>query len=935
MFQLAQKVPTFQPTPDPRSLMAPTLDVVSHVQLFPWSGIKHPSAPSDQLNPLKCLRVADCARIGTVITGLMRNSENEANGWHIFAVSARGERRVAAACARARELQVGARRQKLALLDFASTQCQLAALCILLLRWALVARSYRLSSRLKEWGHVAASRHAARQEAQLLHICLAAFAAEVSEARRGRIYTDMTCQIHAAVANCDQFFQRLVLKRCQAGRVVSRLHGAAQLRHLRSAFAAWSCVPYRRRRLRESMAKLSTHLEAAAAAELMAVALAGWSWKAKEEKAVRRGVRSLARGAKVILRLRRQLLLLEAFRGWQHARCYEEVFQMLTASQADLANAAEAVALAEAAAAAASRSQQVTVRVLPTPLPQTASLVEVRREIERRLRVGGVSLFSADGRPLAGAGSLENAGVTDGATLSATIDPARIIGHRETPAFALLRVDGSVVTWGSPDYGGDSSAVQPQLVQVSQIRSSHGAFAAICGDGRVVTWGASHLGGQSSSVQHLLQGVRQLEASHGAFAAILDNGGVVTWGDSDVGGDSSHVQDQLFEVTTIAATFGAFAALRMDGRVVTWGDPFYSSDSSMVQDKLVNVCQIKASGRSFAAVLGDGSVVAWDRRKLQSCGGDCRDVEDLLKGVRFIAATDQAFAALRCDARVVTWGNKRYGAEGRLFEYRLQDVLHILGSDRAFAALLKNGRVLAWGDPKYGGDTRFVRDELQDCSRHDGCSICASDVVQIASSSAAFAAVRGDGTVVTWGDPEAGGDSLPVQAKLRQVQHVTGSFQAFAAMLVDGQVVTWGSAESGGDCGDLQLFAHGQNHDASTSDQPLDAGSEYAEGGPIGASRPVVQVGNFLCAFGLPAEGHRAALWAAGRPARISPAVTPTVSPAIGECAASVRIQRDGRYGPSKRLHLRGPLLRRGHRIRPVLSFDERGLACLTVHCRG
>ena len=32
-------------------------------------------------------------------------------------------------------------------------------------------------------------------------------------------------------------------------------------------------------------------------------------------------------------------------------------------------------------------------------------------------------------------------------------------------------------------------------------------------------------------------------------------------------------------------------------------------------------------------------------------------------------------------------------------------------------------------------------------------------------------------------------------------------------MLVDGQVVTWGSAESGGDCGDLQLSAHGQNHD--------------------------------------------------------------------------------------------------------------------------
>ncbi|OLQ10167.1 hypothetical protein AK812_SmicGene6104 [Symbiodinium microadriaticum] len=187
-------------------------------------------------------------------------------------------------------------------------------------------------------------------------------------------------------------------------------------------------------------------------------------------------------------------------------------------------------------------------RSIALEFASTASLVEVRREIERRLHAGSVSLFAADGRHLAGAGSLENAGVTDGScTLTATIHPARIIGHRETPAFALLQADGSVVTWGSRDYGGDSSAVQQQLTQVSQIRSSHGAFAAICGKGRVVTWGASHLGGQSSSVQHLLQGVRHLEASHGAFAAILDNGGVVTWGDSDVGGDSSHVQDQLFE----------------------------------------------------------------------------------------------------------------------------------------------------------------------------------------------------------------------------------------------------------------------------------------------------------------------------------------------------------------------------------------------------
>ena len=32
------------------------------------------------------------------------------------------------------------------------------------------------------------------------------------------------------------------------------------------------------------------------------------------------------------------------------------------------------------------------------------------------------------------------------------------------------------MTWGHPDYGGDSSAVQDQLVNVRQIQASSGAF---------------------------------------------------------------------------------------------------------------------------------------------------------------------------------------------------------------------------------------------------------------------------------------------------------------------------------------------------------------------------------------------------------------------------------------------------------------------------
>ena len=67
--------------------------------------------------------------------------------------------------------------------------------------------------------------------------------------------------------------------------------------------------------------------------------------------------------------------------------------------------------------------------------------------------------------------------------------------------------DGSVVTWGDEDYGGDSSAVQEQLQDVQQIQASYRAFAAIRGDGSVVTWGASGHGGDSSAVQDQLRNV--------------------------------------------------------------------------------------------------------------------------------------------------------------------------------------------------------------------------------------------------------------------------------------------------------------------------------------------------------------------------------------------------------------------------------------------
>ena len=76
----------------------------------------------------------------------------------------------------------------------------------------------------------------------------------------------------------------------------------------------------------------------------------------------------------------------------------------------------------------------------------------------------------------------------------------------------LLRV---MVVWspgGTAIFGGNSSSVASSLSSgVTEIFSTDRAFAAIKSDGRVVTWGQSNYGGDSSSVaSSLSSGVTEI-----------------------------------------------------------------------------------------------------------------------------------------------------------------------------------------------------------------------------------------------------------------------------------------------------------------------------------------------------------------------------------------------------------------------------------------
>ena len=253
---------------------------------------------------------------------------------------------------------------------------------------------------------------------------------------------------------------------------------------------------------------------------------------------------------------------------------------------------------------------------------------------------------------------------------------------RNDYAFAALKADGSVVTWGSSTTGGNSSAVAAQLASgVQAIYSTSQAVAALKANGSVVTWGSSSFGGNSSAVAaQLTGGVQAIYSNQNAFAALKADGSVVTWGDSSYGGNSSTVAAQLTGgVRAIDSSSRAFAALKADGSVVNWGNSSYGGDSSAVAAQLTGGVQaIYSAGSAFAALKADGSVVTWGN---STFGGNSSAVAaQLTGGVETIYSKGNAFAALKADGSVVTWGNSSYGGNSSAVAAQLSSGVQSLAS---------------------------------------------------------------------------------------------------------------------------------------------------------------------------------------------------------------------------------------------------------------
>ncbi|POZ60852.1 RCC1 domain-containing protein [Chromobacterium alticapitis] len=378
-------------------------------------------------------------------------------------------------------------------------------------------------------------------------------------------------------------------------------------------------------------------------------------------------------------------------------------------------------------------------------------------------------------------------------------------------AFAVIQGDGTLAVWGDKLLGGDLSQLkaEQQPKNVVQVVGNERALAALQADGKVVSWGSvwaksPFVSAQGATSNRFMAAagafgkVVKLWPTLRSFVALNEDGSVATWGVTQktfggLGGwktaaqsfPSADALSQLRDIRDVSYNLAAVAALKKDGTVVAWGDPESGGDTTPVAAKLKDVVKLYATDYQFAALKKDGSVVSW---------GTNWETEDFFNGQEAapqnalnLIGNGSVLAVLGKDGAVSTIGSGQFdkGANLTLLEASLSNVAQVFASKAAFAALKKDGSVVTWGD-KQRNDPSAAQAQL-------------NNVVNIASTELAFAALKKDGSVVSWGDETRGGDSSAVQAQLNNVVALYANDYAFAALKKDGSVVTWGAPMHGGD----------------------------------------------------------------------------------------------------------------------------------------
>jgi len=317
----------------------------------------------------------------------------------------------------------------------------------------------------------------------------------------------------------------------------------------------------------------------------------------------------------------------------------------------------------------------------------------------------------------------------------------------------------------------------PEMKDVQSVSMNDAAFAALKQDGTVVTWGSAYHGGESQYLAAKLKDIKAIYAGPSAFTAVTQNGELISWGSVNDGQESQKQLARLSEFTSaikVVNTAFGFAALMADGRVYGWGEGFLPESRVLFPLALANspansqekVIDIIANDGAYAALKANGDVVVWGHIRH---GGNTAALQKKLQHVRALYATEMGFVALRGDGTAIGWqGVEDLSAEPMVQE--ITDVIQIVTLNQGYAALRADGTVVEdSAGPKAG----------------------VSEVVELIPSVLGFTAKHTDGSLSVW---QSGGLSWKVNNQdidLTDVIEIRGNISNMIALTPEGKVLSW------------------------------------------------------------------------------------------------------------------------------------------------
>jgi alpha-tubulin suppressor-like RCC1 family protein len=373
-----------------------------------------------------------------------------------------------------------------------------------------------------------------------------------------------------------------------------------------------------------------------------------------------------------------------------------------------------------------------------------------------------------------------------------------------------LRADGTVIGWGQNNY--NQATIPANLSNVVAIAAGETHSLALRANGGVVAWGYS--GNGQTSIPFGLTNVVAIDAGAQHSIALCADGTLSAWGNNSQG--QTTVPASASNVIAIAAGNFYNLALRSNGTVVAWGQASYSQ--TIVPAGLSNVVAIAAGSHDSLALRADGTVRGWGYNlgngtaalgggsnivaiaggndfSLLLGGSGSPFVLDGLPDRRAFTPGTFYFNATASGQRPLhyQWTHNGFelpGATNGLLSlssplptqtggYALR-VSNLTGVVTSRVAFFETSEVITWGR-YYNGSSNAL------AATTGGLT----NIIAVAAGEDHGVALRGNGTVVAWGNNQYGQLSIPMAVQFQTATVAAGGNHSLA-LLTNGTVRAWG-----------------------------------------------------------------------------------------------------------------------------------------------